>query len=249
MNFNRSPVVAVGCGCKEGVAHSTQFVSRETYLDVVCSCDGMTLYFMILRDQFPDAEIVTWFLGSDQNEPLFAWIRVSLSLGRRMNLDDVVLHSVSPCPLGMEKRNVRSGFTLPEVEPPIAHTQGRSVLRDEFPLPSAPTKEKPVAENRIWFSRDIDVAKLVKTMEKATEDCIAKGRKHRLPVFVDAQNKAERSGYLLLSTTIQMTLKMKVLTNPAKPVNPKTSVWQTTRMNPREVLPLTSLRRSSEGFT
>ena len=81
MNFNRSPVVAVGCGCKEGVAHSTQFVSRETYLDVVCSCDGMILYFMILRDQFPDAEIVTWFLGSDQNEPLFAWIRVSLSCG------------------------------------------------------------------------------------------------------------------------------------------------------------------------
>ena len=100
---------------------------------------------MILRDQFPDAEIVTWFLGSDQNEQLFAWIRVSLSLGRRMNLDAVVLA------MGMEKRNVRSGFTLPEVEPPIAHTRGRSVLRDEVPLPSAPTKEKPVAENRIWF--------------------------------------------------------------------------------------------------
>ena len=143
---------------------------------------------MILRDQFPDAEIVTWFLGSDQNEQLFAWIRVSLSLGRRMNLDAVVLA------MGMEKRNVRSGFTLPEVEPPIAHTRGRSVLRDEVPLPSAPTKEKPVAENRIWFGRDIDVAKLEKTIEKATEDCIAEGRKHRLPVFVDAQNKAERSG-------------------------------------------------------
>ena len=84
-----------------------------------------------------------------------------------MDLDAVVLA------MGMEKRNVRSGFTLPEVEPPIAHTQGRSVLRDEFPLPTAPTKEKPVAENHVWFGRDIDVAKLVKTMEKATEDCIA----------------------------------------------------------------------------
>ena len=206
----------------------------------------MIHYFMILRDQFPDAEIVTWFLGSDQNEQLFAWIRVSLSLGRRMNLDAVVLA------MGMEKRNVRSGFTLPEVEPPIAHTRGRSVLRDEVPLPSAPTKEKPVAENRIWFGRDIDVAKLEKTIEKATEDCIAEGRKHRLPVFVDAQNKAERSGIPIVvnkATTIQMTLKMKVSTNPVKPVNPKTSVWQTMRMSPREVLPLTSLRRSSEEFT
>ena len=60
------------------------------------------------------------------------------------------------------------------------------------------TKKKPAAapceEHPTWFGRDIDVGKLVKTMEKATEDCIAEGRKHNLPVFVKAQNKAERSG-------------------------------------------------------
>ena len=62
--------------CFEGVSERTQFVSNEFYYDIVCSCDALILYFLILKDKFPDIEIVSWFLGSDQNEQLFAYITI-----------------------------------------------------------------------------------------------------------------------------------------------------------------------------
>ena len=77
-----------------------EFVTTETYKDIICSCDGLVLYLEMLRKKFPDAVITTYFLGSDQNEQLYAFKRVSYSHGRSRNLDAITIA------YGIERRNV-----------------------------------------------------------------------------------------------------------------------------------------------
>ena len=88
----------------------------------------MILYLETLRREFPDAEITTFYLGSDQNEQLFAFIRVSYASGRSRNLD------VAKLAFGIERRNARSELSLPEDHSAAAHTRGRTVLRPVIPL-------------------------------------------------------------------------------------------------------------------
>ena len=80
--------------------YSTVSITNQTYLDLICTCDGLVLYLTLLKKQFPNAEIVTYYLGSDQNEQLFAFIRVSFSSGRSRNMDAITMAH------GMERKNV-----------------------------------------------------------------------------------------------------------------------------------------------
>ena len=81
-------------GWKEN-ANSSDSIANRTYLELICTCDGLVLYLTLLKMQFPGAEIVTWYLGSDPNEQLFAFIKVSYSSGRSRNMDSI-MHSGDP---------------------------------------------------------------------------------------------------------------------------------------------------------
>ena len=105
-----------------------EFVTTETYKDIICSCDGLVLYLEMLRKKFPDAVITTYFLGSDQNEQLYAFIRVSYSHGRSRNLDAITIA------YGIERRNVWSELSITNDNSVIAHTRGRSVFRPELKI-------------------------------------------------------------------------------------------------------------------
>ena len=118
----------------------TLFVSGQTYHDILCSCDGLVLYLEMLRRKFPDCEVVAYYLGSDQNEQAYAFVRVSLSSGRRTNLDATTLA------YGLEKRNVTSGLSLSSDLSSVAHTRGRTVMRPAVPVLLA--KSKPDKQSK-----------------------------------------------------------------------------------------------------
>ena len=59
----------------ENSVEATYRLTAQTYKDLVCACDGLILYFQLLKDKFPDAEIVCYYLGSDPNEQVYAYIR------------------------------------------------------------------------------------------------------------------------------------------------------------------------------
>jgi hypothetical protein len=60
----------------------TEYMSLGAFTDITYCCDGLVLYLETIRHEFPNAEITTYHLGSDKNEQLFAFIRVSFSNGR-----------------------------------------------------------------------------------------------------------------------------------------------------------------------
>ena len=152
------------CCCLERTQSCPEeFVTTETYKDIICSCDGIVLYLEMLRKKFPDAVITTYFLGSDQNEQLYAFKRVSYSHGRSRNLDAITIA------YGIERRNVWSELSITNDNSAIAHTRGRSVLRPELKI----TGENDVDELRIpppgaWKGSDLKLETLVQTMNKAT---------------------------------------------------------------------------------
>ena len=166
-----------------------EFVTTETYKDIICSCDGLVLYLEMMRKKFPDAVITTYFLGSDQNEQLYAFIRVSYSHGRSRNLDAITIA------YGIERRNVWSELSITNFNSVIAHTRGRSVLRPELKI----TGENEVDELRItppgaWKGSDIKLETLVQTMNKATTECIREGKERNLGVFVVKEDPDIRTG-------------------------------------------------------
>ena len=143
----------------------------------------------MLRKNFPDAVITTYFLGSDQNEQLYAFIRVSYSHGRFRNLDAITIA------YGIERRNVWSEPSITNDNSVIAHTRGRSVLRPELKI----TGENEVDELRIpppgaWKGSDLKLETLVQTMNKATRECIREGKERNLGVFVVEEDPDIRTG-------------------------------------------------------
>ena len=166
-----------------------EFVTTETYKDIICSCDGLVLYLEMLRKKFPDAVITTYFLGSDQNEQLYAFIRVSYSHGRSRNLDAITIA------YGIERRNVWSELSITNDNSVIANTRGRSVLRPELKI----TGENEIDELGIpppgaWKGSDIKLETLVQTMNKATRECIREGKERHLGVFVVEEDPDIRTG-------------------------------------------------------
>ena len=86
----------------------------------------------MLKKRFKSAKITTYLLGSDANEQLFAWIGTGIFTGRRTDLDAITLA------YGCEKRNLRSELALADDLTAFAHSRGRSILREEVPLPHEP---------------------------------------------------------------------------------------------------------------
>ena len=91
---------------EENTSYSGQHILSQMFQDLICACDGLILYIQLLMKKYPDAEITTYHLGSDQNEQLFAFIRTSYAGGGSKNLDAATMA------YGIEKRNVRSELSL-----------------------------------------------------------------------------------------------------------------------------------------
>ena len=68
-------------------SYKGQHITDQTFKDLICACDGMILYIMLLIKKYPDSVLTTELLGSDHNEQLFAFIRTSYAGGRSRNLD------------------------------------------------------------------------------------------------------------------------------------------------------------------
>ena len=72
-------------------SYKGQHITDQTFKDLICACDGMILYIMLLIKKYPDSVLTTELLGSDHNEQLFAFIRTSYAGGRSRNLDAATL--------------------------------------------------------------------------------------------------------------------------------------------------------------
>ena len=120
------------------------------------------------------AKVTTYLLGSDANEQLFAWIRIGIFAGRRTNLDAITLA------YGCEKRNLRSELALADDMTAYAHSRGRSILREEVPLPHE-TWKNDTKEVHDLSSSDIKIDSMKKAMERGTKAVVDDGKKFKLP--------------------------------------------------------------------
>ena len=152
------------------VSENHHFLSHATFKDVVCAIDGLLLYMVVLLTEFPDAPIAPWLLGSDSNEQLFAWIRVSMYLGRRINIDIIRMMS------GMEKRNVFSNETEEEDLTAYAHSRGRTVLKKAVSLPGE-SAERAKEKAKRFYGKDLEIKEIKKALEKGTKECLDECRK------------------------------------------------------------------------
>ena len=169
----------------------TQFMSVSAFRDIVCGCDGLVLYLETVRRKFPNAEIATYHLGSDANEQLFAFIRVSYSNGRARNLDALKMA------YGMERRNVRSELSLPMDSSVVAHTRGNTVLSPTVEIIDSSTDTdncSTTVTQKVWKGSDLNLNDMVKNMNQATKDCISEGRKRKFSVFLKEEDPDVRIG-------------------------------------------------------
>ena len=81
---------------------------------------------------------------------------------------------------GCEKRNVRSELALPDDTTSYAHSRGRSVLREEVPLPNE-TWKKNKEEIKEWFGKEITTQGIKNAMERGTKALIDDARELNLP--------------------------------------------------------------------
>ena len=107
---------------------SQYFISEQTYLDVLCSCDAMVLYFLVLKESFPEANVVPQYLTSDICELVFSFIRIGKYSGRRTDLDAITLA------LGLDARNKKSELSgASDVAGQYGHSRGRTILQQTVP--------------------------------------------------------------------------------------------------------------------
>jgi hypothetical protein len=159
---------------KSNITDSCQFITWQTFKDLKCTCNGLILYLLLLKKRLKSAKITTYLLGSDANEQLFAWIRTGIFTGRRTDLDAITLA------YGCEKRNLRSELALADDMTAYAHSRGRSILREEVPLPHEPWMND-TKEVHDWSSSDIKIDSLKKAMERGTKAVVDDGKKFNLP--------------------------------------------------------------------
>ena len=145
----------------KGKKHASQFITDETFKDINCCCDGLILYLLLLKKEFPSSAIVTYYLGSDPNEQAYAFCRISQFAGRRTNLSAMTL----AC--GLEKLNIRSA--QPGDEPfQIAHTRGKHVMKKAVPLDHEIIPDDPEVVP-VWFGNSLNeqtIRNTIKTLQK-----------------------------------------------------------------------------------
>ena len=162
----------------KGKKHASQFITDETFKDINCCCDGLILYLLLLKKEFPSSAIVTYYLGSDPNEQAYAFCRISQFAGRRTNLSAMTL----AC--GLEKLNIRSA--QPGDEPfQIAHTRGKHVMKKAVPLDHEIIPDDPEVVP-VWFGNSLNEQTIRNTMKNATKACIDDCKELGFPFFMKA---------------------------------------------------------------
>ena len=156
------------------VAEGKHFLSDETFKDTMCCIDALILYILLLVREFQSAPVVPWLLGSDACEQLFAFIRTSMFLGRRTNIDS------ERCARGMEKRNKYSLNSGEEDTTAYAHTRNRTVLKPPAPLPGHPQKSYKHKNVKIYYGKDVIEYKVRNYMIKGTDDFKADCKKLKI---------------------------------------------------------------------
>ena len=137
------------------------FITRQTYNDLITTANGLVLYFVDLLD-LPNAPVVPWFLSSDHNEQLFARIRIGLYSGRRTQIDSGRI----PTAMGSFNRlleventlNVDCGTSVFN----IAHTRGKTLFSPGW----SKSAGKPAV---IEFGSSIKLRKLIESLKKGSE--------------------------------------------------------------------------------
>lgn len=157
-------------------------VTSPTFYDVCCCVDGLIDYLLTLLKKFPNAPIVTFYLGSDICEQVFAFIRISRYSGRRTNLDADILS------YGLERRNVSSELTYDTTQF-VAHTRGRVVLKKVVPLPDEKAMEY-VTPDELFYGRDLKESDIRNTIKKAINDCFTECVKFGFDCFSNASLNA-----------------------------------------------------------
>lgn len=167
----------------ESTIDSKYFISDKTFQDLKCATDRLFHYMLIMNKQFPDAPILTKYLGSEPNENGFGFARTGQHSGRRTNLDGLDLA------YRMEKMNKHSEVNnSPEdAGHAIAHTRGRRVLRK----PPCTQEVLPKKTRNDILGKDIDIKHLVVCMEQGTKDCIDDCRDFGLD-FVKLSNTSKK---------------------------------------------------------
>ena len=126
----------------------------------------------------------------------YAFVRISVGGGRKTNL------SASSLAHGMEKLNCKSSLSLPNDVTAHAHTRNRTVLRPVVePHPSGKELES-APKATIWTGSKINLQNIHQSMEDATHDCIAEGKKMQFPVFLAEDNITERTGKRIRPTIV-----------------------------------------------
>ena len=162
---------------KESVSNSCESIPDETFKDLKCAADGLVLYLLLLKNEFGDAPVVPYYLGSDICEQCFARVRGARRYaGRRSNLDCVTLGT------GLEKINLTSA--LPGNQPfQIAHTRGAAVMKQAVPLDMS-TNPSVLKGGPPIYGHSINKQSLRNSMKKATKACIDDCVEFGFPFFM-----------------------------------------------------------------
>ena len=140
---------------------SENFITRQTFNDLITTANGLVLYFVDLVDH-PNAPIVPWFLSSDHNEQLFARIRIGQYSGRRTQIDSGRI----PDAMGRFNRLLEVENTL-DVECntnvfKTAHTRGKTLFTPSW---SKHPDNLIVTE----LGRSITLKKLIESLKKGSK--------------------------------------------------------------------------------
>ena len=141
---------------------SENFITRESFKDLITAANGLVLYFVDLICNHPKAPVVPWFLSSDHNEQLFARIRVGRHSGRRTQIDSTRV----PEAMGRYNRLLEVENTL-DVEcgtsvHKTAHTRGKTLFRSEW----SKHPEKKIA---VDFGGSVKMSNLIQSLKRGSK--------------------------------------------------------------------------------
>ena len=125
---------------------SENFITRESFNDLITAANGLVLYFVDLICNHPKAPVVPWFLSSDHNEQLFARIWVGRYSGRRTQIDSTRVPDVE-CGTSVHK---------------TAHTRGKTLFRSEW----SKHPEKKIA---VDFGVSVKMSNLIQSLKRGSK--------------------------------------------------------------------------------
>ena len=149
-------------GVHRQITELPNFITRESFNDLITAANGLVLYFVDLICNHPKAPVVPWFLSSDNNEQLFARIRVGRYSGRRTQIDSTRV----PEAMGRYNRLLEVENTL-DVEcgtsvHKTAHTRGKTLFRSEW----SKHPEKKIA---VDFGGSVKMSNLIQSLKRGSK--------------------------------------------------------------------------------